>query len=49
MIDTFKKRIDNWKRYRRTYNELAQMSERELRDLNICRSDIDRLAREAIK
>lgn len=49
MLGTIKKRFDNWKRYHRTYNELAEMSERELRELNICRADISRLARQAIK
>lgn len=49
MINAIKKRFDNWKRYNRTYNELAEMSEGELRDLNICRADISRLARQAMK
>lgn len=39
----------NWRRYRETVNELAQLSNRELADLGIPREDIARVARRAIK
>lgn len=40
--------FNNWRRYRQTRNELARMSDRELRDIGVNRSDIDRIARSAI-
>lgn len=33
--------------YRQTYDELAQLNERDLADLGIARSDIEDIAREA--
>ncbi|NDV85107.1 DUF1127 domain-containing protein [Aurantimonas aggregata] len=38
----------NWRRYRETVNELNRLSQRELSDLGISRSDIPSLARRAI-
>ena len=35
----------NWQQYRRTYNELNRLSNRELADLGISRYDIPRIAR----
>jgi uncharacterized protein YjiS (DUF1127 family) len=40
--------FNNWRRYRQTRNELTRMSDRELRDIGVNRSDIDRIARSAI-
>lgn len=34
-----------WQRYRRTFNELSRLSNRELDDLGISRADIPRIAR----
>lgn len=38
----------NWRRYRETCNELNRLSQRELADLGISRSDIPAVARRAI-
>jgi uncharacterized protein YjiS (DUF1127 family) len=35
----------NWQDYRRTFNELNRLSNRELADLGISRHDIPRIAR----
>jgi uncharacterized protein YjiS (DUF1127 family) len=39
----------NWRMYRQTVVELGRMSNRELNDLGIARSDINRVAREAVR
>ncbi|MEF2550056.1 DUF1127 domain-containing protein [Aurantimonas sp. A2-1-M11] len=39
---------NNWRRYRDTVNELSRLSQRELADLGIARSDINLVARRAI-
>jgi uncharacterized protein YjiS (DUF1127 family) len=49
MFETLKTRITTWKRYNRTVSELASLSNRELADLGIMRSDINRVAREAVR
>ncbi|MET0600257.1 MAG: DUF1127 domain-containing protein [Mesorhizobium sp.] len=38
----------NWRRYRETVKQLASLSSRELDDLGIARSEIHRVARQAI-
>ena len=38
----------NWRRYRDTVSELAQLSNRDLADLGIAREDISRVAKRAI-
>ena len=38
----------NWRRYRETVNELSRLSNRELTDLGISRSDIPFVARKAV-
>ena len=38
----------NWRRYRETVSELSRLSNRELADLGINRSDIHRVARKSI-
>lgn len=40
--------LNNWRKYRKTVNELGRMSDRELSDLGIGRSDIRRVARTAV-
>jgi uncharacterized protein YjiS (DUF1127 family) len=40
--------LTNWRKYRQTVNELGRMSDRELTDLGIGRSDIRRVARTAV-
>ncbi|MGY5811379.1 DUF1127 domain-containing protein [Rhizobium sp. LEGMi198b] len=40
--------FNNWRKYRRTVSELGRMSNRRLNDLGIERSDIQRMAREAL-
>lgn len=37
----------NWRRYRETVNELSRLSNRELSDLGISRSDIPYVARKS--
>ncbi|WP_010057046.1 DUF1127 domain-containing protein [Rhizobium etli] len=39
--------FNNWRKYRQTVTELGRMTNRELHDLGIDRSDIRRVAREA--
>ncbi len=39
--------FNNWRKYRQTVNELGRMTDRELRDLGIGRSDIPYIARKA--
>ncbi len=41
MMENFRK----WKAYRRTFDELSRLSNRELADLGISRYDIPRIAR----
>ncbi len=38
----------NWRRYRETVSELSRLSNRELHDLGISRSDIPHVARKAV-
>ncbi len=38
----------NWRRYRETVTELSRLSNRELTDLGISRSDIHYVARKAV-
>lgn len=40
--------LNNWRKYRQTVTELGRMSDRELTDLGIGRSDIRRVARTAV-
>lgn len=39
--------FNNWRKYRQTVSELGRMTDRELRDLGIGRSDIPFIARKA--
>lgn len=47
MFEVLKTRYAKWQRYSRTVSELEALSNRDLADLGISRSDIHRLAREA--
>jgi uncharacterized protein YjiS (DUF1127 family) len=49
MFSTLFERYDRWRRYNRTLAELKGLSNRELDDLGIGRSDIARVAREAVR
>lgn len=40
--------FSTWRKFRQTINELDRMSNRELHDLGIDRSDIRRVARQAV-
>jgi uncharacterized protein YjiS (DUF1127 family) len=40
--------FSNWRKYRQTVTELGRMTERELNDLGIARSDIRQVARNAV-
>ncbi|WP_082666390.1 DUF1127 domain-containing protein [Aureimonas sp. AU4] len=39
----------NWRRYRETCSELGRLSQRDLSDLGIARSDIRQIARQATR
>ncbi|WP_084649885.1 DUF1127 domain-containing protein [Stappia stellulata] len=45
MLDTLVRKYHSWQSYRRTYDELSRLSNRELNDLGIGRGDIDFIAR----
>ena len=45
----FMRSYNNWRRYRETVGELHRLSNRELADLGLGRSDIYRVAREAAR
>lgn len=49
MLDNVVRKYQNWKRFRTTYDELSQLSNRELNDLGIGRADIARHARAAMR
>jgi uncharacterized protein YjiS (DUF1127 family) len=49
MFDFVKTKYSRWQRYSRTVSELNGLSGRELADLGIARTDINRLAREATR
>ena len=40
--------FQNWRRYNQTVRELSRLNARELNDLGINRSDIERVARAAL-
>jgi len=40
--------FSNWRRYRETCGELNRLSQRELSDLGLSRSDIPAIARQAV-
>ena len=49
MFETLKTRYTAWKKYSRTVAELKALSTRDLSDLGLSRSDIPRVAREAVR
>lgn len=49
MFDFVTTRIQRWNRYSRTVQELNHLTNRELADLGLTRSDISRVAREAAR
>jgi uncharacterized protein YjiS (DUF1127 family) len=49
MFEVLKTRIATWKRYSRTVSELQSLSNRELADLGIARTDIARVAKDAAR
>ncbi len=48
MFEALKSRVSNWKRYNRTVAELSALSNRDLADLGIARTDIQSIARQAV-
>jgi len=42
-------KLHEWRRYRVSRRELAQLSDRELADIGLCRSDITFVARKAAR
>ena len=49
MFEVLKSRVATWKRYSRTVSELQSLSNRELADLGIARTDINRIAKDAVR
>lgn len=47
MFDALNRSYVTWRKYRRTLNELHRLSDRELSDLGIARSDIRHIARQS--
>ena len=47
MSNRFVTAYKGWRKYRQTYNELMQLSQRELDDLGINRVDIPSIARQS--
>jgi uncharacterized protein YjiS (DUF1127 family) len=47
MSNKFVTAYKSWRRYRQTYNELMQLSQRDLDDLGINRVDIPSVARQS--
>ncbi|MHC5653803.1 DUF1127 domain-containing protein [Stappia sp.] len=45
MINNIVRKYQSWQKYRRTYDELSRLSNRELADLGIGRGDIQFIAR----
>lgn len=45
MFDNVVRKYNNWVKYRRTVDELSRLSQRDLSDLGITRSDIKFVAR----
>ena len=41
-------KFETWRRYRASVRELAQLSDRELNDLGLCRYDIEIVARRSV-
>lgn len=48
MIKLITEKFQEWMRYRVTVQELAQLSDRELADLGICRGDIHIIAKQSV-
>jgi uncharacterized protein YjiS (DUF1127 family) len=49
MLDLLSRRYQRWRLYNRTIAELESLSNRDLADLGIARSDIPRIARSAVR
>ncbi len=47
-IKIISQKLSAWRRYREAVRELSQMSDHELGDIGISRSDIERIARDTI-
>ena len=47
MLDNLVRKYHSWQKYRRTYDELSRLSNRELNDLGLHSSMITRVAYEA--
>jgi uncharacterized protein YjiS (DUF1127 family) len=49
MFDFLSRRYQRWRIYNRTVAELESLTNRDLSDLGIARSDIPRIARDAVR
>ncbi|MBP0483060.1 DUF1127 domain-containing protein [Sagittula salina] len=48
MISNLRSRMEKRAQYRRTLNELEALTEADMRDLNMCRADMPRIAYQAV-
>ena len=48
MMTSLRARLEKRAKYRRTVNELSALSEADMRDLNIARVDVPRIAYQAV-
>ena len=49
MIKTFSAKLHAWRRFRESVRELSRLSDRELNDLGIGRSDIEDVVRQGAR
>ena len=49
MFSNVARKYQNWKRVRSVYNELSQLSSRQLSDIGLSRSDILPVARSTVR
>lgn len=49
MLSSIKKHYTMYRRYRQTVSELSSLTDRDLADLGISRSDIRRIASESVR
>ncbi|HYP58500.1 MAG TPA: DUF1127 domain-containing protein [Beijerinckia sp.] len=47
MFKTIKEKFQEFRHYQASLRELAELSDRELADLNVCRGDLEQIVRNA--
>jgi len=48
MFENITRSYESWRKYRKTFNELDRLSNRELNDLGIARGEIRYIARKSV-